>query len=170
MKEHKGMRPQDVVILLKIIAMGDQKWYLKDLAAQLNISNSEVSESLHRSVIGGLIESDKKSVEKQKLLEFLVYGVRHVFPAIEGRLARGMPTAFSASVLSGEFVVENPYIWPTQGYRTKGISIAPLYHTVPQACKNDALLYDLLALTDALRMGAKSDVLIKLLSQRMGIS
>ncbi|WP_217988345.1 hypothetical protein [Aliifodinibius salipaludis] len=170
MKEHKGMRPQDVVILLKIIALGDKKWFLKDLATQLNISNSEVSESLHRSVIGGLIESDKKTIKRKKLLEFLVYGVRHVFPAVEGRLARGMPTAFSASVLSEEFVVENPYIWPAKGFSTKGISIAPLYHTVPQACENDTLLYDLLALTDALRMGAKSDVLIKLLSQRMGIS
>ncbi|PAU95019.1 hypothetical protein CK503_05860 [Aliifodinibius salipaludis] len=164
------MRPQDVVILLKIIALGDKKWFLKDLATQLNISNSEVSESLHRSVIGGLIESDKKTIKRKKLLEFLVYGVRHVFPAVEGRLARGMPTAFSASVLSEEFVVENPYIWPAKGFSTKGISIAPLYHTVPQACENDTLLYDLLALTDALRMGAKSDVLIKLLSQRMGIS
>ncbi len=170
MKEHKGMRPQDIVILLKIIALGDQDWYLKDLAAQLNISNSEVSESLHRSAIGGLINDDKKTIQRQELLEFLVYGVRYVFPAIEKKLARGMPTAFSASVLSEEFVVENPYVWPAKGFSTKGISIAPLYHTVPQACKNDAAFYDLLALTDALRMGAKSNILVNLLSQRMGIS
>lgn len=164
------MRPQDIVILLKIISLGDTDWYLKDVASQLNISNSEVSESLHRSLIGGLIRDDKRTVEKQKLLEFLVYGVRHVFPAIEKKLDRGMPTAFSASVLSGEFVVEDPYIWPAKGYRTKGISIDPLYHTVPGACDDDQTLHDLLALTDALRMGAKSKVIVTLLSQKMGIS
>lgn len=170
MKEHKGIRPQDIVILLKIVALRDDDWYLKNLAAQLNISNSEVSESLNRSLIGGLVEEDKKSVKKQDLLEFLVYGVRYVFPAIEKRLARGMPTAFSATVLSQEFVVEDPYVWPAKGFNTKGISISPLYHTVPGACKEDAELYDLLALTDALRMGAKSNVIVNLLSQKMGIS
>lgn len=170
MKEHKGIRPQDIVILLKIVALGDSDWYLKDVANQLNISNSEVSESLNRSLIGGLVEEDKKSVKKQDLLEFLVYGVRYVFPAIEKRLTRGMPTAFSATVLSEEFVVEDPYVWPAKGFSTKGISIAPLYHTVPDACEDDAKLYDLLALTDALRMGAKSSVIVDLLSQKMGIS
>ncbi len=164
------MRPQDIVILLKIITLGDGDWYLKDVAAQLNISNSEVSESIHRSNIGGLIEDDKRTVKKENLLEFLVYGVRHVFPALEGSLVRGMPTAFSASVLSEEFVVEDPYIWPAKGFTTKGVSIEPLYHTVPGACTDDEKLYDLLALTDALRMGAKSKVLVNLLSQKMGIS
>lgn len=170
MKEHKGMRPQDIVILLKVISLGDEDWYLKDVAAQLNISNSEVSESVNRSVIGGLIEDDKRTVQREDLLEFLVYGVKHVFPALEGRLVRGMPTAFSASVLSNEFVVEDPYIWPAKGFSTKGISIDPLYHTVPGACKEDGQLYELLALTDALRMGAKSKVIVDLLSQKMGIS
>ncbi len=170
MKEHKGMRPQDIVILLKIISLGDKDWYLKDVAAQLSISNSEVSESVNRSVIGGLMEDDKRTVQKENLLEFLVYGVKHVFPALEGRLVRGMPTAFSASVLSEEFVVEDPYIWPAKGFSTKGISIDPLYHTVPGACKEDEQLYELLALTDALRMGAKSKVIVNLLSQKMGIS
>jgi len=170
MKEHKGIRPQDIVILLKIILLEDLNWHLKDVAEQLNISNSEVSESVNRSLISGLIEDDKRLVKKEALREFLVYGVQYVFPALEGRLMRGMPTAFSASVLSEAFVVEDPYIWPMKGYSNKGISINPLYHTVPEACKEDERLYDLLALTDALRMGAKSNVIIKLLSQKMGIS
>lgn len=170
MKKHNGMRPQDIVILLKIISLEDENWYMKDVAEQLNISNSEVSESVNRSVIGGLIEDDKQTVQKENLLEFLVYGVKHVFPALEGRLVRGMPTAFSASVLSEKFVVEDPYIWPAKGFSTKGISIDPLYHTVPEACKEDEQLYELLALTDALRMGAKSKVIVNLLSQKMGIS
>ena len=50
MKKHSGMRPQDIVILLKIATYGDNNWYMKDIANDLFISPSEVSESLNRSV------------------------------------------------------------------------------------------------------------------------
>ncbi len=50
MKKHNGMRPQDVVILLKITTLvKDQNWRFSDLAAWLYISPAEVSESLERS-------------------------------------------------------------------------------------------------------------------------
>lgn len=51
MKSHNGMRTQDIVILLKIIALGDQKWQYRNPASQLYISISEISESLNRSAI-----------------------------------------------------------------------------------------------------------------------
>jgi len=35
------------------------------------------------------------------------------------------------------------------------------------ACKNDALLYDLLSLTDALRIGGGGEQLIKILSNKI---
>ena len=44
MKKHSGMRPQDVVILLKITAKGNNPWLMKDLSSELEISASEVSE------------------------------------------------------------------------------------------------------------------------------
>jgi DNA-binding Lrp family transcriptional regulator len=167
MKEHKGIRPQDVVILLKIIALGDQKWYNKDIASQLGLSNSEVSESLNRSLVGGLIEKDKKSVRKEALLEFLVYGIKYVFPAIPGRLIRGMPSGYSAPVLSDDFVVDDPHVWPAKGYSTKGIGIEPLYETVPEACAEDSKLYDLLALIDALRIGERNEQVVELLAKKI---
>lgn len=167
MKEHKGMRPQDIVILLKIIALGEQNWYNKDLGNQLSISNSEVSESLNRSYIGDLIKDDKRSVCKEHLLEFLVYGLKHVFPVMPGTLRRGMPTAFSAPILRDDFVVDHPHVWPAKGCSTKGVSINPLYTTVPHACDRDENLYDLLALTDALRIGNQDDEVTKLLAKKI---
>ena len=161
------MRPQDVVILLKIIALNGEGWYNKDVAGQLGLSNSEVSESLNRSRIGGLIEDDKRVVRKEKLVEFLVYGLKHVFPAIPGQLLRGMPTAYSAPVLNGGFVVDHPHVWPAKGYSTKGVSINPLYDTVPAACDEDSELYDLLALTDALRIGERNEYVVKLLTKKI---
>jgi hypothetical protein len=167
MTEHKGMRPQDIVILLKIIALDEAEWYNKDLAFQLDISNSEVSESLNRSLTGGLIRDDKQTVCREELLEFLVYGLKFVFPAAPGRLLRGMPTAFSAPVLNDEFVVDDPHVWPAKGHSTKGISIAPLYKTVPGACDDDSRLYDLLALTDALRVGERKSEVVEMLAKKI---
>jgi hypothetical protein len=37
MKAHNGMRPHDIVVLLKIIALGELPWKNKDLAASLYI-------------------------------------------------------------------------------------------------------------------------------------
>ena len=64
MKKHSGMRPHDVVILLKIISKDKEPWFNKDLANELYISQSEVSESLNRSKIAGLFEADKKKVKE----------------------------------------------------------------------------------------------------------
>lgn len=167
MKEHNGMRPQDIVILLKIISLRDNNWLLKDLSKHLHISGSEVSESLNRSLIGGLIEADKHTVRKEELLEFLVYGLKHVYPAVEGHVSRGLPTGHSAPILKDEFVVDDLYVWPARGFSAKGITVKPLYSTVPEACKEDQTLYDLLALVDALRLGKRDKVVVELLAKKI---
>ncbi len=64
MKKHSGMRPQDIVVLLKIIALKDVEWRYVDLAIFLQISASEITEALNRCKIAGLIDT-KKLVEKR---------------------------------------------------------------------------------------------------------
>lgn len=157
MKEHKGMRPQDIVILLKILALGDEEWYNKDLAYQLGISNSEVSESLNRSMIGGLLKDNKRELYKDRLVEFLIYGAKYVFPVKTGRTVKGIPTAYSHPLLSDQFIVELPYVWPDKKGKMKGSTVTPLYKTVPKACREDEKLYLLLALADAMRVGRHGD-------------
>ena len=66
-----GMRPQDIVILLKIIVLAEKDWLNKDLAQSLFISGSEIGESLARSEVAGLIDFTKKRVNRQGLFEFL---------------------------------------------------------------------------------------------------
>jgi hypothetical protein len=48
MKQHNGIRPQDIVILLKISAKGKQNWQMKDLASELSISAGEVCLAMDR--------------------------------------------------------------------------------------------------------------------------
>ena len=147
------MRPHDVVILLKIAAFKGKHWLAKDLAQTLNISASEVSESLNRSKLAGLIAGDKRRLMKNNLLEFLAHGLRYVFPAEIGAIQRGMPTAHSAPPLNDFWGGEEPYVWPCAEGKKRGQAIEPLHPGVPSACAKDPLLYELLALTDALRLG-----------------
>ncbi|MFZ4798676.1 MAG: hypothetical protein ACOYMA_14350 [Bacteroidia bacterium] len=147
------MSPQDIVILLKIIALGKNPWFQSTLAESLHISQSEVSKSLMRSKYAGLLDVTGKKVSKLALMEFLQYGIRHVFPQQPGALVRGVPTAHSTTPLNAVIQSEEHYVWPSGTGTLRGQRILPLYPSVVVAIKEDAALYELLALVDAIRVG-----------------
>ena len=153
MKKHSGMRPQDIVILLKIIAKGQKSWFMKDLANELFISQSEVSESLNRSVLAGLIASNKKRVMTSALLEFISGGIKYVYPQKPGYIVRGLPTAHSALPLTDLIQSDQTFVWPFAEGTQRGFAVEPLHPNVPKACMKDQKLYELLALVDAVRLG-----------------
>jgi len=147
------MRPQDMVILLKISTLKNKQWLMKDIAYGLHISASEVSESLNRSMVAGLIASDKKTLMTEALMEFLQYGIKYTYPQRLGPLSRGMATAFSAKPLSDIISSTEHVVWPFAKGNVRGQAIEPLHPAVPEACMKDQALYELLALTDAIRIG-----------------
>jgi predicted transcriptional regulator len=151
--KRQEMRPQDIVILLKMATKNNVPWKMKDLAYELNISPSEISESLNRSVQAGLLSDDKRKPMKSALLDFLKYGLKYVYPEHPGSITRGMPTAHSAKPLSNHVESNEFYVWPFAEGTVRGQSIQPLYSTVPQACMKDEKFYEVMALTDALRIG-----------------
>lgn len=157
MKKHNGMRPQDIVILLKIISYGHENWLMKDLGYELYISLSEISESLNRSVLSGLISSNKKRVMKSSLLDFLIFGLKYVFPQKPGHLVRGIKTSHSTTPLSNVILSEEIYVWPYFEGNSKGFAVEPLHPNVPKACLNDPKLHELLSLVDAIRLGSKRE-------------
>jgi predicted transcriptional regulator len=153
MKQHKGMRPHDIVILLKIAALKQKPWLAKDLAQALDISASEVSESLNRSKRATLISAEKKQLMRKNLLDFLEHGLLYVYPAQPGAIVRGMPTAHGAPPLMNHFSAEEYYVWPWAEGEARGQAIDPLHPKVPAACAKDSYLYELLALVDSIRLG-----------------
>lgn len=153
MKKHSGMRPHDIAILLKIASKGKEKWYMKDLANELQISASEISESINRSIIAGFISSDKKTLKKLALLDFLKSGLRYVYPQQPGAITRGIGTAISAPPLKNEFFSDENFVWPYGKGNLRGQAIEPLHPKTPEACLNDSKYYELMALTDAIRIG-----------------
>ncbi len=152
MKQHNGMRPHDIVVLLKILVTSDD-WLNKDLANSLYISTSEISESLNRSKIAGLIDPTKRTVFKKNLLDFLSQGLSYVFPVQVGAIVRGIPTAHSAPVFEDALIAEDVYVWPCAAGTKKGQAVQPLYPNAVLAVQKDEKLYDVLALVDALRIG-----------------
>ena len=158
MKSHKGMRPHDIAILLKIISLADNDWLNKDLAGSLFISPSEISESLSRSAFSGLLAADKKTVNKPALMGFLVNGLKYMFPVQPGTVAKGTITASMAPILRDYFPAEDIYVWPELNGGTRGLVIEPLYPGAIKASKQDPMLYDLLALCDVFRVGKPKEV------------
>lgn len=153
MKKHSGMRPHDIVVLIKIAAKGDNHWMMKDLSYELGISSSEISESLNRSVIANLITPDKKKLMKLALLDFIEHGLSYVYPQSPGALVRGIKTAHSAPPLNEIIVSEEHYVWPYSEGDTRGQAIEPLHPKVPEASLKDPNFYALMALCDVLRVG-----------------
>lgn len=158
MRKHNGMRPQDIVILLKIISLGDKKWQLKDLARMLYISPSEVSESLNRSKSANLIDYNKSKVNRQNLFEFIQHGLKYVFPQYPGTLTNGVPTAHSHPFMKKHFNSELLYVWPDNKEVSRGQTIEPLYRNQVNAIREDETLYKLLALIDVIRAGKTREV------------
>ena len=152
------LKPQDVLIVLKLVALGPQPWTYQRLAVELSISQSEAHAGVRRAVAARLM-SDATTAAGRPLLaaleEFLIHGVRYAYPPERGALTRGMPTGFAAPPLNKMPVQpeEPPPVWPYAEGTVRGYAFAPLYPSVPVAAARDPKLYGLLALADALRDG-----------------
>ena len=148
-----SLKPQDIVILLKVIALGEKPWFHHTIAQDLGMSQSEVSQSLNRSKYAGLIDDAKKKVNKIAFNELLIHGVAYVFPQQPGALVRGMLTAHSAEPLNKIIQATDKYVWPNAKGLDRGQAIEPLYPTAVEASLKDNKLYELLTLVDAIRVG-----------------
>lgn len=149
------LKSQDIVVLLKVHNLRNSEWTYSKLANSLHMSPSEVHAALKRCSASGLYDSSSRKIRNNSLLEFLIHGLKYVFPGQPGPLSRGIPTAHSAEPLKDLLVVDSAdtYVWPTPDGTTKGQTITPLYKSVPEAAKSDSELYQLLSLVDAIRVG-----------------
>ena len=118
------LKPQDIVILLKIAAMGATNWRYDALANELCMSASEVHAGFKRAEHAQLADTQSKQPIMPALEEFLTHGIRYVFPAEVGELTRGMPTSYAAKPLI-DFLMktqEPPPVWPFVEGTTRGFS------------------------------------------------
>jgi hypothetical protein len=160
------LRPQDVVVVLKLLASRGQPWTYAKLGEELLLSASQVFRSVDRAEIARLLETPPITPpsadhirpfwpNRGNLKEFLVHGVKYAFPARRGGLVRGLPTAHAAPPLNRHIAesFEPPPVWPYADGTVRGTEFSPLYKNVPAASLRDRKLYELLALVDAIRDG-----------------
>lgn len=168
--KNQQLKPQDVLLLLKVVSDNDPSWNQKPVAEALGLSQSEVSEAVARCKYSGLLAPNGKTVMKLGLLEFLQYGLRYVFPQKPGAVVRGVPTSHSASPLKEQIQSQEDYVWPYGKGTVRGHSIQPLYPSVPEAALKDVKLHELLALADALRVGKarEKELAVAELKKRLG--
>jgi len=171
-----GMKSQDIVVLLKLVSLqeqeeqalpgqpqwafsGESPYSVRTLEALLGISKSEINGAIKRSLSSGLAIKDRQtgrpSPHRRNLHNFIVHGLKFVFPAKPGAMTRGVPTAFAAPMLKSQLVSggEYIYVWPSAQGRDMGQSVEPLFKSVPDAVQQDERLYEYLALVDAIRLG-----------------
>lgn len=168
-----NLKPQDVLFLLKLLAINKKDWSFNSLASDLGMSPSEVHAAGKRALAAGLAnkEGDRIRPNIRNLEEFLLYGIQYVFVPARGGLTWGMPTSYAAAAISSAFVSENelPPVWPDPEGKVRGELFSPLYKSAPFAAKNDPKLYELLAIVDAIRGGRarESEIARKLLVLRL---
>lgn len=173
------LKPQDIVILLKLVAIGGREWSYATLANELFMSVSETHGGLHRATAARLVTAPDSgvrkpvsaSIRKTALEEFLVHGVKYAFPPDRGESTRGMLTGYASPFLADRIspADEPPPVWPDPEGSAKGHAFSPLYKSVPKAAAADIRLYELLALLDAIRDGRarERDLAVKDIKMRL---
>lgn len=152
-----NLKPQDVLVLLKLVAQGDMDWVYSRLAMQLCMSSSEIHAAMKRAYHAGLMLDKGETImpDAKNFEEFIVYGVKYAFAPERGDICIGMPTSYATKPLSERVFYDgqNPPVWPDENGKVEGIAFRPLYPSVPDAARLDAALYELLSLVDAIRGG-----------------
>ncbi|MEP7295621.1 MAG: hypothetical protein ABI702_05485 [Burkholderiales bacterium] len=188
------MKPQDFLVALKLVALGDQHWTYARLAHELGMSASECHAAVQRGLASGLLMDaaiarayaapkratapaarepglgDKLApapapeprtnldsaavVNRHNLAEFALHGAKYAFPPERLPVGPGVPTSHSAPAFAKVFAPgHEAIVWPDPHGTVRGEGLAPLHPCVPGAALRDPVLYELLALFDALRAG-----------------
>lgn len=160
-----NMKSQDIGLLLKLLSLQKQEeiapahFTARALAEETGISKSQINMALNRCIAVGLAKKDRNTgiprANRKALFEFIVYGIKYVFPAKARELTRGITTAFAAPVLNKKLMSagEMPLVWPDAEGNTKGQAVEPLFKSATHAAKRDPEMYALLALIDSIRLG-----------------
>ena len=151
------LKPQDVMVILKLVSINEQDWTYNQLAVELFMSPSEVHAAVKRALQVHLATSVQGVIRAHKsaLAEFLAHGIKYVFIPERGEITRGMPTIYTVPPLNtlSSSMDELPPVWPDPEGEIRGESFSPIYKSAPRAARKDKELYELLVLVDAIRGG-----------------
>jgi hypothetical protein len=156
-----SLKPQDLVVALKLTVLRGKRLTYKELGEQLRLSQFEAHAAARRLVAARLateIDGEIKPI-LATLENFIFFGAPYCFPPVRGEMTIGFATAYGVSPLKEKvmFAAENPPVWPSAEGNVRGQTLLPLYERAPLAANEDPALYIFLALFDAIRIGQKRE-------------
>ena len=148
------LKGQDIVVLAARMDGARPAETYAALGKRVHLSAAETHAAVKRLEESSLLGADRR-ILRRNALEFLVHGIRYVFPLRPaGIAAHGLATAYAAPVAKDAFAATGLVpVWRSPDGASFGQAFEPLYATAPEAAAQDAALYDRLAVIDMLRGG-----------------
>ncbi len=143
----------DNLVLVVLVEWEGQFDSQAELSTRLKIPPASLTRSLNRLDGALLIRRKNNTAIKAHAGEYLVHGLRYVFPAKLGTRVRGVPTAFSTPPLSDEITAQENVVWPAEFGDTSGLELPPIHNKIPALCVAFPELHPAFAILDALRIG-----------------
>lgn len=145
------LRPHDVVVALQLSLTPGETF--AELARRTGLSVGEAHNAVKRLEATKLLTRKGRRPHRRTLVDFLVHGLPIVFPGHLGAEAPGVPTAHSGPDLRDDLVFDDEIVWPSAEGDVRGHSLIPLAPRAADLRSENPLLYRLLCLVDALRVG-----------------
>ena len=148
------LRGKEVLVLLKLAAVGRSQ-SVRALSEALGIPHSTIQDSVKRLRSFGLLADGHDAVlNRLHVLDFLTHGLRWISPGQVDAFAKGLPTARSAEPLKSKLLAgDEVFVMPFEEGLQFGRAVKPIDPAAPYAASRDAALHELLALSDAIRVG-----------------
>ena len=151
------LKPQDLAIALKLVALKGQWLPYAALGDAMRLSRFEAHAAVQRLTAARLVAlvDGQPGPVLAALRGFVIFGAPYAYPTVRGEMTIGFPTAYGISPLKEMMSASNepPPVWPHPEGIARGPGLLPLYENLPLAARDDPVLYELLALFDALRAG-----------------
>jgi len=151
------LKPQDLAVALKLVVLQGRWLPYATLGEVMRLSRFEVHAAVQRLLAARLLVQieDQPRPVFAALRPFVVFGAPYAYPVVRGEMTIGFPTAHGVAPLKDIMVAtdEPAPVWPHAEGIARGPGLLPLYESLPLAAQDDAALYELLALFDALRAG-----------------
>jgi hypothetical protein len=161
------LRPSDLVIACQLAMTPEAKF--TDIAESTGISAGECHNAVRRLRLAHILLATERRPVVDVLHHFLVHGAPFAFPAVLGSSTLGVLTAHSAQTFHPSLETTDRIVWPCADGKVRGQSLIPLFPAAPALAATNPLLYDLLTIIDALRVGTTRvrKVAAELLAERL---
>lgn len=148
------LKGQDIVVLVQLLS-ASPGWTIRELGDDLGLAPGPVHRSLGRLADAGLYDPGRRRVITGAAEEFLIHGLRYVFPGRPQGEVRGVPTAWAAPPLRELLASSDPLppVWPTPDGTVRGLALEPLHPGAILAARKSPLTGERHALLDAIRAG-----------------